>query len=201
MLIQALDTTADFTVKLLIQYSFDLGGYTASELIERWLNNYPAMWIRLAVIEALYQGRYKAISVEQILAFWYRRGQAVHHFNNEFERLICGNLVIFNNGHNHPTVVTVEADAGKKTPVQLVDATKDAGDKDAHATTNLSSEKAARYHQASHKDQSLLKSDNRCPIEQFTPDEVNGSDFYSKLKAISQSESKALAEGEAERYA
>ena len=87
-----LNATADFVVALLIHYSFDRGGYTAAELVERWLKDYPVNWVRLAMIEALYQGRYKAISVEQILSFWSRRGQALHHFNHEFERLICGNF-------------------------------------------------------------------------------------------------------------
>ena len=49
--------------------------------------------IRLAVVEALYQGRYKAISVEHILDCWRRRGQPNFHFSLEFERLICQNLV------------------------------------------------------------------------------------------------------------
>lgn len=85
------DTAAAAAVLLLANYSFDLGRYKASELVERWLNNYPANWIRLAVIEALYQGRYKAISVEQILSIWVRR-QPRYHFNHEFERLICSKL-------------------------------------------------------------------------------------------------------------
>ena len=74
---------------LLVHYSFDLSGYSASELVNRWQSQYPIDWLHLAVIEALYQGRYKAISVQQILAFWQRRGQAIYHFNMEFERLIC----------------------------------------------------------------------------------------------------------------
>lgn len=85
------DTAAAAAVLLLANYSFDLGRYKASELVERWLNHYPANWIRLAVIEALYQGRYKAISVEQILSIWDRR-QPRYHFNHEFERLICSRL-------------------------------------------------------------------------------------------------------------
>ncbi len=92
MLTKALDAVAEFVAALLIHYSFELGGYTAGELINRWLNDYPANWVRLAVIEALYQGRYKAISVEQILAFWNRRGQAFYHFNHEFERLVCDHI-------------------------------------------------------------------------------------------------------------
>lgn len=79
----------DLAAALLIHYSFDLSGYNASELVNRWQTQYPVNWLHLAVIEALYQGRYKAFSVQQILTFWQRRKQAIFHFNMEFERLIC----------------------------------------------------------------------------------------------------------------
>lgn len=79
----------NLAVSLLTHYSFDLGGYKANELIVRWQVQFPLHWLHLAVVEALYQGRYKAISVEQILNIWLRRGQASFHFNMEFERLIC----------------------------------------------------------------------------------------------------------------
>ncbi|WP_244329211.1 hypothetical protein [Tolypothrix sp. PCC 7910] len=83
------DTFPDLATALLTHYSFDLSGYSASELIRRWKTHYPLEWLHIAVIEALYQGRYKAVSVQQILNFWHRRGQATYHFNMEFERLIC----------------------------------------------------------------------------------------------------------------
>lgn len=83
------DTSADLATALLIHYSFDLSGYTAGELIRRWQTHYPLDWLHLAVVEALYQGRYKAVSVQQLLVFWQRRGQALYHFNMEFERMIC----------------------------------------------------------------------------------------------------------------
>ncbi|ABA23826.1 conserved hypothetical protein [Trichormus variabilis ATCC 29413] len=83
------NTYAKLAKALLINYSFDLSGYHADELVNRWQKQYPADWLHLAVIEALYQGRYKAISVQQLLAFWQRRGQEIYHFNMEFERLIC----------------------------------------------------------------------------------------------------------------
>lgn len=86
---QVLETTADLAAKLLTHYSFDLGGYNASELVYSWQKEFPASWLHLAVVEALYQGRYKAISVQQILTMWHRRGQITYHFNMEFERLIC----------------------------------------------------------------------------------------------------------------
>ena len=188
MLTQTLDTTADFAVALLIHYSFDLGGCTAGELIDRWLNDYPANWVRLAVIEALYQGRYKAISVEQILAFWNRRGQAIYHFNHEFERLICGNFpqmtgqsdtranpsppastaVGLGNEHDDPAVVTTKQAALEKTPVQRFDAT---------ANVPPSTRSAQSHSSASNPS-----------IEQFTPQKTYGSDFYTKLKAIAHSD-------------
>ena len=83
---------AAYAAALLTHYSFDLGGYTAEQLISQWLRDYQASWVRSAVIEALYQGRYKAISVEQILVLWDRRGQPLYHFNHEFERIVCHNL-------------------------------------------------------------------------------------------------------------
>jgi len=89
MLTIAPNPSAELAAKLLTHYSFDLSGYSASELITLWQREYPISWLHLAVIEALYQGRYKAISVQQILIFWTRRDQASYHFNMEFERMIC----------------------------------------------------------------------------------------------------------------
>jgi hypothetical protein len=48
----------------------------------------PPSWIRIAVIEALYQGRYKVVSVQQILDIWQRRGKILSHFNREFEAIV-----------------------------------------------------------------------------------------------------------------
>jgi hypothetical protein len=75
-------------IDLLIRYSFDLSGYTVDRLVEYWQQRYPVGWIRLAVIEALYQGRYKVVSVEQILSLWNKRGKVSHHFSPDFERII-----------------------------------------------------------------------------------------------------------------
>ncbi len=88
MIEPATDASVAAAVALLIHYSFDLGGQNTEQLIGQWLNDYPANWVRLAVIEALYQGRYKAVSVSQILSCWQRRNQPLYHFNHEFERLV-----------------------------------------------------------------------------------------------------------------
>lgn len=84
--------SAEYAANLLRHYSFDLGDDTIAQLLLHWQEHYPVHWIRLAAIEALYQGRYKAISVEQILALWQRRNQPLYHFNHEFERLVCDKL-------------------------------------------------------------------------------------------------------------
>lgn len=77
---------------LISHYGFDLGGLTAEDIVDRWLEVYEENWVRLAAIEAIYLGRYKAISVEQILRGWERQGQANYHFQSDFERLICRNV-------------------------------------------------------------------------------------------------------------
>jgi hypothetical protein len=80
------------TSALLTCYGFDLRGVTPQVLINDWLKSYSPLWIRWAVVEALYQGRYKAISVEHLLNFWSRRGEPSFRFSSEFERLITHNL-------------------------------------------------------------------------------------------------------------
>lgn len=77
---------------LIDSYAFDLGHVDAERLLEYWLELYQASWIRLATVEALYLGRYKAISIEQILNVWLRIGSPNPHFTYEFERLICRKL-------------------------------------------------------------------------------------------------------------
>ncbi|MCX5962929.1 MAG: hypothetical protein NT070_07200 [Cyanobacteria bacterium] len=74
---------------LLQHYSFDLGNRPLQVLLAEWQALFSLDWIRLAVIEALYLGRYKAVSVEQILRQWVRRNQPATHFSYEFEHLVC----------------------------------------------------------------------------------------------------------------
>ena len=90
---------------LLVHYGFDLGGKKAEKLAGEWLTKYPGYWLRLAVVEALYQGRYKAVSVGQLLSMWHRIGEPLYHFNREFERLVCNNF---------PQDLTSEKDAGER---------------------------------------------------------------------------------------
>ncbi|MDJ0845345.1 hypothetical protein [Crocosphaera sp.] len=88
---------------LLTRYGFEIKGVAIAELIEKWAASYSVYWIRLAIVEALYQGRYKAISVEHILALWKRLGHPTYHFTYEFERFITRNVFI-EEGNNHKIV-------------------------------------------------------------------------------------------------
>ncbi|HIK39046.1 hypothetical protein [Thermoleptolyngbya sp. M55_K2018_002] len=77
-------------VALLNGYGFDMDGFAADYLVSYWAVNHPAHWIRAAIVEALYQGRYRAVSVGQILAVWRRRGQPIPHYTPDFERVVSG---------------------------------------------------------------------------------------------------------------
>jgi len=89
------DTLLEHAVSLLQHYYFDTASVETEALVRHWASQYQARWVKSAVIEALYQGRYKAVSVEQILMFWQRRGQPVCHFSHEFERIVCESFCQF----------------------------------------------------------------------------------------------------------
>lgn len=83
----------EIAIALLQHYSFDLGGYTINDLTRIW-SKFKPEWVRQAVIESLFQGRYKAISVSQILQLWERKGEPNCRYNREFERLVCGDVAV-----------------------------------------------------------------------------------------------------------
>lgn len=178
---------------LLIHYSFDLCGESVSTLIKRLSNACQSGWVRLAVIEALYQGRYKAISVEQILAFWHRRGQPVCHFNLEFERIVCSKIPLDmiepeNSreqladipAENEPVELYAHEDLSPEPPSQSPDS---------NGVGTLKLKELAAIQREPNKRESTtntqpvaFKSDSKSePISQFIPAD---SDFYAKLKAV-----------------
>lgn len=74
---------------LLDGYRFELGNHDAPQWVSLWIESYRPVWVRDAVIEALYQGRYKAFSVRQILELWKKRDQPIRHTTHEFEAAVC----------------------------------------------------------------------------------------------------------------
>ncbi|MCX7594454.1 MAG: hypothetical protein N2235_11950 [Fischerella sp.] len=199
-----LGATADLAKVLLIHYSFDLGGYSASELVNRWQKQYPDSWLHLAVVEALYQGRYKAVSVQHILTLWQRRGQASFHFNMEFERLICSKFPESLTSVPNPPQLPV---INKSTPVgqsknedaetrKQTDAENSRWGDGGNLSPHLPTSGSPHQHNSPastapvplpHKQRMLLSpTANHSPIEQFTPKTSDRSEsFTSKLKAMS----------------
>lgn len=96
---------------LLEHYSFDLGHYSPDDWVSQWGLQFPESWVRLAVVEALYQGRYKGVSVELILCLWHRRGYPCTHFSAEFERLVCDGVIRRVGASLPPAALLPEAEA------------------------------------------------------------------------------------------
>jgi hypothetical protein len=190
-----------YAADLLRHYSFDLDDCTADQLIESWLETYSPEWIKLAIIEALYQGRYKAVSVEQILALWKRRGQTLYHFSHEFERLIGSAKPSFLRDNrfqvgkgNQP----LAEEQGCTSTGNGSDSTQTGGTIGTQSVlpvpflsslglADSSLKPKLRLHLTSlYQPRWIISNASKHPIDQFTPaSEV--SSFYSKLKAVAQS--------------
>ncbi|MBD2231012.1 hypothetical protein [Phormidium tenue] len=89
--------------QLLTSYSFDAEDYPTKAVITDWLAEFGPVWVSHAITEALYQGRYKVISIDQILKLWQRRGQPIRHFNREFESIILGQSLLCPTGYGDGT--------------------------------------------------------------------------------------------------
>jgi hypothetical protein len=124
----AKDLTVTQIAALLTRYGFELRGYTPLEIIERWLRLYPVKWVRLAVVEALYQGRYKVISVEHILSLWLRRGRPMFHFTYEFERLIFRVLP----QHDEPQLIPIAIATQESESSELISPSQETAEKLIH---------------------------------------------------------------------
>lgn len=83
------------TMILLTNYSFsfDSGEDQIEQIIQKWFVQYPPKWVIAAIVEAIFLGRYKAVSVERILILWHLRGEPISHFDLEFVDLVCSRLV------------------------------------------------------------------------------------------------------------
>ena len=92
MVASELGREAQQAITLIKSFSLELEQYSPESQVLYWLHQYRAPWIRDAIIEAVYQGRYKIISVDHILAIWQRRGQPVCHFTSGFEQVISAQL-------------------------------------------------------------------------------------------------------------
>lgn len=201
----------DHAQQLLEEYCFDLSGFRAGELVAIWQERLDAepSWIRAAVIEALYQGRYKAFSVEQILQGWKRRGHPIRHFNSEFERIILGPIDPTASKYASMTTASPSELMSAETPSLFTaprtatspespaiapeptepppSETRDTPSPEAIATHPGERESPdppeSAYHQLSITDASAFN--QPAPIRKFVP-ETESSEFYQRLQSVAR---------------
>ncbi|MGK7951351.1 MAG: hypothetical protein AB4368_21845 [Xenococcaceae cyanobacterium] len=184
------------TVELLKSYGLDLHGYTISEIITQLLERYHANWIRLATIEALYLGRYKAVSVEQILRVWARVGTPNPHFSHEFERLICRKLprnVAYLPENTGDILASSENFTDLIEPItkepQLSYSDNELPKTPTDANQSLSDNVDATPEPLPKSEQTERSLSKQPSIHQFTP-LPDASSFYYKLKSLAEEELK-----------
>jgi hypothetical protein len=74
-------------IKMAIEtYGLELDPDRVDAILETWLKQYDPTWILKAIVESLYRGRYKIVSVENILKDWQRLGNPRYQFTPEYER-------------------------------------------------------------------------------------------------------------------
>jgi hypothetical protein len=95
---------ATYILQLLAEYSFDVESFQAEAVVADWLQYFEPAWVSQAITEALYQGRYKIVSVDHILQLWQRRGHPVRHFNREFESIVLGQTLLCPSFHRETSV-------------------------------------------------------------------------------------------------
>jgi hypothetical protein len=73
-------------------YGLALDEQQVEAILVAWFQTYDPAWIVKAIVESLYRGRYKLISVDNILKDWQRIGKPRYNFTPEYEREIFQNI-------------------------------------------------------------------------------------------------------------
>jgi hypothetical protein len=69
-------------------YGLALDEQQVEATLANWSQKYDSAWILKAIVESLYRGRYKLVSVDNILKDWQRIGKPRYNFTPEYEREI-----------------------------------------------------------------------------------------------------------------
>jgi hypothetical protein len=69
-------------------YGFEMDESCLTRTLADWEGHYGREWLMLALVEALHQGRYKLMSIGQILVCWERRGEPRISFDRDFQRMV-----------------------------------------------------------------------------------------------------------------
>jgi hypothetical protein len=170
-------------ISLMNSYSFDTNQRNTEELVQEWLKNYDVHWIYLATIEALYLGRYKAVSIEQIMYGWSRKGQPTTHFGGDFERVICRKLP------RHLSALSTD----------IIQQSQEENNYNSDLTSFASpliSTQVTPFPTIKKKAQTAKKKDSQ-GIETFQP-HPDASSFFQKLKALADNQRGSKEAGEPE---
>jgi hypothetical protein len=92
-------------------YGLALDEQQVEAILVTWFQTYDAAWIVKAIVESLYRGRYKLISVDNILKDWQRIGKPRYNFTPEYEREIFQNI---SNLDNRPDSDSLLADGSEE---------------------------------------------------------------------------------------
>lgn len=71
---------------LVNSYGLCFEGTVGDTIVATWIQEYESDWIVKAIVEAVFRGRYKVRSVDDILKQWQRLGKPLYHFEPDFER-------------------------------------------------------------------------------------------------------------------
>jgi hypothetical protein len=82
------DFQRDFIEVAIEIYGLELDRDRIDTIVATWFQKYDRTWILKAIVESLYRGRYKIVSVENILKDWQRLGSPRYQFTPEYEREI-----------------------------------------------------------------------------------------------------------------
>lgn len=165
-------------IALLNYYRFDCDRYPTDTLVLYWCIDYPLSWVKSAVVEALYQGRYKSLSVEQILQGWQRRNQPTYHFSHDFERLIYSQL---------PIAETIAARKSREARRGIFAESPEPQTRGEFRSSKIDSRAEVKSDSSGDKSKKLNSSRYttvKQPIDKFTPDvDVDIEEIYRKFQS------------------
>jgi hypothetical protein len=88
----------EFVTTAIEHYGLELDDQRVDTVISTWFQTYDPAWVVKALVEALYRGRYKVKSVDNILRDWQRRGSPLYKFTPDYEREILQSLRLSTDG-------------------------------------------------------------------------------------------------------
>jgi hypothetical protein len=144
----------NFITIVIDRYGLELDGHQVDTIIVTWLQKYDSAWIVKAIVESLYRGRYKIVSVDNILKDWQRLGKPRYNFTPEYEREILQNLPAITDLPTTSVQPTLSPPADKPDPTfpEIQPAV--------HSSKNLNPEESAPFQHHDCRSRSTVRPNN-----------------------------------------